>query len=33
MLLFARKMVFVENEAAILCVTMRKRARVLAATI
>ena len=29
MLLFSHKMVFIENEAALLCVTMRERARAL----
>ena len=33
MLTFAHKMVFIENEAALLCVTMRERARTFAATI
>ena len=29
MLLFSHKMVFIENEAALLCVTMRERVRAL----
>ena len=29
MLVFSHKMVFIENEAALLCVTMRERARAL----
>ena len=31
--LFSHKMVFVENETALLCVTMRERAMAFAATI
>ena len=33
MLLFSHKMVFIGNEAALLCVTMRERARAFAATV
>ena len=33
MLLLSHKMVFIENEAALLCVTMRERARAFAATV
>ena len=33
MLVFSHKMVFAENEAALLCVTMRERAREFAVTI
>ena len=33
MLVFSHKMVFIENEAALLRVTMQKRARIFAATI
>ena len=33
MLLVSHKIVFIENEAALLCVTMRKRAKEFAATI
>ena len=32
-LVFSHKMVFVKNEAALLCVTMRERARAFVATI
>ena len=33
MLVFSHKMIFIKNEAALLCVTMRKRARAFVATI
>ena len=33
MLLVSHKVVFIENEAVLLCVTMRERARAFAATI
>ena len=33
MLVFSHKMVFIENEAALLCATMRECAREFAATI
>ena len=33
MLLFSHKMVFIENEAALLCVTMQECAKTFAATI
>ena len=33
MLLFPHKMVFIKNEAALLCVTMQQRARAFAGTI
>ena len=33
MLVFSHKTVFIENETALLCVTMRERARAFAATI
>ena len=33
MLVFSYKMIFIENETALLCVTMRERARAFAATI
>ena len=33
MLVFSHKIVFIENEAALLCVTMRERARKFASTI
>ena len=33
MLVFSHKMVFIENEAELLCVTMRERARTFAVTI
>ena len=33
MLLFSYKIVLIENEAALMCVTMQERARVFAATV
>ena len=33
MFAFSHKMVFIENEAALLCVTMRERARIFGATV
>ena len=33
MLVFSHKMVFIENKAGLLCVTMRERARAFAITI
>ena len=33
MLVFSHKMVFIENEAALLCETMRERAEAFAVTI
>ena len=33
MLVFLHKMVFIENEAALLCAPMRERAKTFAATI
>ena len=33
MLVFSHKIVFIENEAVLLCVTMRERARTFVATI
>ena len=33
MLVFSHKMVFIENETDLMCVTLRERARTFAATI